>query len=274
MVPSRATAALLQNPIRSPATLSATASTAPERGVDAEQPRGARRRPGAARRGRSRGRAGGRRSRRPGRPVAPSWLIRQIAPSSVPVNTDPSSGPWVATTTSSAPGPGTGTTVMLCWDSWGVVTRSCWRRAGESRNPGTTIEADAVRSRARAAAGATKTIRRPSPQTMSASVRSTSARRRRASGRPTPYASWKTVDGAPRAGASPGSAAGRRSPPASSRYGSRLGRVLAVARRARPTSPHFSGSITGNSSRSWSRIQPRRSTRTTPAKRRVRSLPP
>ena len=37
-VPSEAMAALLQNTIRSPSTLSATASTAPVRGVDAQQP--------------------------------------------------------------------------------------------------------------------------------------------------------------------------------------------------------------------------------------------
>ncbi|WP_278256063.1 hypothetical protein [Nocardioides convexus] len=50
---------------------------------------------------------------------APSGLTRKIEPSSVPVKTEPASGPEVATTTSSAPGPGTGITVKVMGaDSW------------------------------------------------------------------------------------------------------------------------------------------------------------
>ena len=44
---------------------------------------------------------------------APSGDTCQIAPSSVPVKTSPECGPWVATRTSSAPGPGTGWTVSM-----------------------------------------------------------------------------------------------------------------------------------------------------------------
>ena len=118
IVPSEATAALLQNTIAY--AVHAVDDRLDRPGAECRRgaARGARRRPAAARRDRSRCPSG-----RP--PVsatrstsAPSGLTRQIAPSSVPVKTAPSSGPWVATTTSSAPGPGTGTTVMLCSDCW------------------------------------------------------------------------------------------------------------------------------------------------------------
>ena len=77
--------------------------------------RGARR---AGRRRRAAGRRGAS-SRPSGRPPVwatrsmrrASWLTRKMLPSSVPVNTAPSSRPAVPTTTSSAPGPGTGTRV-------------------------------------------------------------------------------------------------------------------------------------------------------------------
>ena len=46
----------------------------------------------------------------------PSWEIRKMLPSSVPVKTAPSSGPFVPTTTSSAPNSGT-------WITWKLIGR-------------------------------------------------------------------------------------------------------------------------------------------------------
>ena len=135
-VPSPAIAALLQHFIGTPATLSTIVSTAPVRGSTSCSPTSGLQ---------TTSRPSGRCSMPRGRPptsatrstLAPSWLTRQIAPSSVPVKTDPSSGPWVATTTSSAPGPGTGTTVMRALGLLvGEVTRSCWRRAPSRGTPG------------------------------------------------------------------------------------------------------------------------------------------
>ena len=111
-VPSPAIAALLQKTIRTPSTVSATASTPPERVSTRSSPRWASQT--SSRPSRSISMPSGRPPVSATRStLAPSGLTRQIAPSSVPVKTDPSSGPWVATTTSSAPGPGTGTTVIV-----------------------------------------------------------------------------------------------------------------------------------------------------------------
>ena len=111
-VPSEAIAALLQNSICLPATLSVTGSTAPVAVSMRSTPRCA---------SQTSSRPSGSISRPSGRPPVwatrsirrPSWLTRKMLPSSVPVNTAPSSGPCVATTTSSAPGPGTGTSGQL-----------------------------------------------------------------------------------------------------------------------------------------------------------------
>ena len=112
IVPSEAIAALLQKTIFLPATLSVTGSTAPVAVSTRSTPRWA---------SQTSSRPSGSISRPSGRPPVwatrsirrPSWLTRKMLPSSVPVNTAPSSGPWVATTTSSAPGPGTGTRVSF-----------------------------------------------------------------------------------------------------------------------------------------------------------------
>ena len=179
----------------------------------------------------------------------------------------PSSGPWVATTTSSAPGPGTGMTRELCWGSWRCSPESCWRTRSESRKPGTD---DGRRSGEvegpSSAAGSTKTIWRPSLHSMSASVRSTGAAKT-----VHPVVRPVGLRGRPRwlsTAAGTQGRAGRPVSSSSSLWPRRLG-VLARARRGRRAVPTSPGRCAGSSSRSWSRIHPRLSTRITPAKRRV-----
>ena len=91
-----------------------------------------------ARRRRARCRAVGRRCGRPGRCGGRRGVSRKIVPSSVPVKTRPSGR---ATTTSSAPGPGTGWTVKVM----GLLRLGV--ASAESRKAGTMSAAALVRSR-------------------------------------------------------------------------------------------------------------------------------
>ena len=106
-------------------------------------PPGGRRRPAAGRRGRARGRAGGRRCAATRSIRRPSWPTRQMLPSSVPVNTAPSSGPGWRRRRPRRRSPGTGTT---CRDR-GLMAPWCPIPPGDP-----TSGAGGVRGRSRSAA--------------------------------------------------------------------------------------------------------------------------
>ena len=111
-MPSVATAALLQNRIGVPEIRSTTASTAPLVVSTRSTPRCASQT--SSRPSRSISSPSGRPEVCATRSTCcPSGLSRKIEPSSVPVKTEPSWGPVVATTTSSAPWAGTAWTVKL-----------------------------------------------------------------------------------------------------------------------------------------------------------------